>query len=115
MDSFETFRDWALANGYSDDLELDRKNVNGNYERLNCRWATRRQQMRNTRKRTNAKTSKFKGVSLHSQNFRWIAQICVPGKSAYIGSFDDELSAARAYDAAAKEHYGEFASVNFQA
>ena len=48
--SFEAFRDWAIANGYRDDLTLDRKNVNGNYEPSNCRWATLKEQANNTRK-----------------------------------------------------------------
>ena len=37
---FVPFRDWALANGYSDDLQIDRKAVNGNYEPGNCRFVT---------------------------------------------------------------------------
>lgn len=47
--SFESFRDWALANGYQDDLTLDRIRVNGNYEPSNCRWATTKQQANNKR------------------------------------------------------------------
>lgn len=49
--SFATFKDWALSHGYSDDLTIDRINVNGNYEPLNCRWATVEIQKNN--KRTN--------------------------------------------------------------
>lgn len=49
--SFECFKDWAMENGYSDALTLDRKDVYGNYEPDNCRWLTNAEQQLN--KRTN--------------------------------------------------------------
>jgi hypothetical protein len=45
--SFVAFRDWALANGYAEDLTLDRRNNAGNYEPDNCRWLTVKAQLSN--------------------------------------------------------------------
>lgn len=45
--SFDAFRRWAHANGYRDDLSLDRIDGKGNYEPSNCRWATLIEQRRN--------------------------------------------------------------------
>lgn len=50
-DSFFAFYEWAIKNGYDDDLSIDRIDVNGDYEPSNCRWATKEQQSLNTRRK----------------------------------------------------------------
>ena len=46
-DDFQAFYDWAMANGYSDELSIDRINNDGNYEPSNCQWTTQTNQIRN--------------------------------------------------------------------
>ena len=50
IDDFMSFYDWALENGYQDNLTIDRIDVNGGYEPNNCRWLTMEAQLGNTRR-----------------------------------------------------------------
>jgi len=79
--------------------------------RSNLRVCTRSQHHAN-RKKGLGFTSRFKGVGWASKSSKWQARIKKDGKEANLGYFDDERDAARAYNRAAREHFGEFALLN---
>jgi len=57
--------------------------------------------------------SKYKGITFYKKQQNWGVQICVAGEKIFLGTFEDEIEAAMAYDEAAKKHYGEYAKLNF--
>lgn len=58
---FSVFANWAIDNGYTNSLTLDRQDNNGNYEPSNCRWVTQKTQCRN---RSNNTIYTFNGCSM---------------------------------------------------
>jgi hypothetical protein len=70
---------------------------------------TQNQQNKSSRKKS---VSKYLGVSYRKNRF--IARIKVLDKCKHLGSFIDEIDAAKAYDEAAKKYHGEFANPNFK-
>ncbi len=94
------------------DPEVDHRDGNGlNCTKDNLRMATRQQNQRNQRKHLGT-SSQFKGVCWDKANRKWLAQIQVDGYLEYLGRFDAELTAARAYNLAAVQAFGEFAQLN---
>jgi hypothetical protein len=83
--------------------------------RANLRRATTSQNAQNVGKRTKSPRSRFKGVT-PNHNARktkpWRAVINLDGRAIYVGIFDREEDAARAYDHKAVEIHGEFAVTN---
>lgn len=93
--------------------EVDHRNGDGlDNRRENLRFATTTQNMANRRKRVDiACSSRFKGVSRRRTcvSRPWQAVL----RDTYLGYFVTEEEAARAYDSAALQIYGEFARLNF--
>lgn len=80
--------------------------------RTNLRICTPNENRRNQCKRARA-SSRFKGISWNKRTRKWCASIHFKGKPIWLGCFNDEIEAARAYDRAAVEYFGEFARLNF--
>lgn len=90
-------------------LEVDHRNRNAlDNRKENIRYGTRAQ---NNANRKAWSRSGMKGVHAHGR--RWHAEIYVNGRKKCLGSFGSLEEAARAYDSAALDHYGEFALLNF--
>ena len=95
---------------------IDHEDTNGlNNQRHNLRSASYRQNSMNRNKSSHGTSSQYKGVHFGKRERKFIAQIKVNEKLIYLGTFDitQEKAAALAYDAAALEHFGEFARLNF--
>jgi hypothetical protein len=93
------------------DLVIDHRNCDGlDNRRSNLRFATHAQNTLNRRKKKNA-VSQFRGVWFYKG--KWGSQISSQGKRMFLGRFDNEIDAAKAYDEAARKYHGEFARLNF--
>ncbi len=80
----------------------------------NLRNCTIAQNNANRRSASNA-SSKYIGVSRDKRRNKWVAHIKISGEEKYLGSYDVEEDAARAYDAAAWAQHGVYANLNFPA
>ena len=87
---------------------IDRNSLNN--RRSNLRLCTYQQNIFNQRGRKG--TSRYKGVHWDKQKKAWTACIEKNDKAIKLGFFDDETSAAKAYDKKAGELFGEFAYLN---
>jgi hypothetical protein len=97
--------------------DVDHVNHDGLDNRVtNLRLVTKSENGRNSRSRSGS--SRFKGVSWYKANRKWGCHITIPdpagarGRLMFLGLFIDEEEAARVYDNAARELFGEHAFTN---
>lgn len=110
--TYTVFMHRAIMNP-TEKLQVDHIDHDGlNNQRSNLRICTHKQNMRNSRSRSNSR-SKYLGVSYNS-NGHIVAQITINLKHNFLGVFKTEEDAARSYDIAAKQAFGEFANLNFK-
>ena len=96
------------------DLLVDHRNCNTlDNRRENLRLATHSQNTCNSQIYKPRGSSKFRGVQFRKQKGRWVGIIYHNKKLIWLGTFDNEIEAAKAYDDAAKKYHGEFARLNF--
>jgi len=111
-------------NIYMHRLILDLQNEQGhekggdhrNHNRLdnqrdNLRVCTPSQNQGNRKLQENT-TSQYKGVCWHKCTGKWLARICINNKKIHLGYFDNERTAAFAYNLAAKKYFKNFALLN---
>jgi hypothetical protein len=92
--------------------ETDHRNRNGlDNRRANLRRATRSENLQNRGPQSNNKSG-YKGVSWDAPRSKWVSRIKAGGVYRYLGRFSTAEQAARAYDAAATECFGDFAHLN---
>lgn len=94
-------------------VQVDHRDHDGlNNQRANLRRATPSQNMANQRKRSRPTSSRYKGVYWSNTYGCWIAEITGPTGKKHLGRHPTEVGAAKAYDLAAADLFGEFAHLN---
>lgn len=100
---------WFLNSGYARANMNDNNKLNN--QKSNLRIVTPHQNAMNMSKRKGC-SSIYKGVIWDKSRNKWQSKIKLNGKTIHLGRFTNEKDAAKAYDNAAKQKFGEYALIN---
>ena len=92
---FIKFHDWAMNNGYSENLTLDRIDNNKGYSPENCRFVERHIQLVNQRVRKENKSG-YKGLWWNKNEKKWESYINIRKKKYHLGKFRNKKDALEA-------------------
>jgi hypothetical protein len=111
--ALEGMHTFILGPPPSPGLQIDHINGHGlDNRKANLRWVTPQQNAMNRRDRRGV--SKYRGVYFNPKRKKpWYSKFEKDGKAVWVGSFATEIEAAKAWDAAVTEAYGEYAALNF--
>lgn len=94
--------------------QIDHINGNGiDNRKSNLRFCNHSQNQGNQTHKKRIGTSKYRGVHWAKKDKFWVSGIVVNGEKQHLGSYFNEEAAAKAYDRAARKHFGDFAIPNF--
>lgn len=105
---------WFAVNGpIPEGMQINHKNHDRADDNINnLELVTPSENNRYTRRHKDSRSG-YKGVTYNKEHNKYSARICVNYKSKFLGYYSCPIEAARAYDKAAREHFGRFAILNF--
>lgn len=106
--NYLAFHKWAMSNGYKEELEIDRRDNDGDYCPSNCRFVTRSANDQNRRSK-----KRFRGVFIVCRGKKFRATVCHNYKKHDGPCRLLEEEAARDYDRIARHLFGDDAKTNF--
>lgn len=102
---------FLLSEPEGDVLHWDGNGLNN--QRDNLRSASRKENLWSFQRKRVGASSRYRGVSWDASRNKWQSRLKKEYKTIHLGRFESEEAAARAYDTAAKQFYGEFSTSNF--
>lgn len=92
VNSFQTFYDWAITNGWEKGLEIDREDNDGNYEPNNCHFIMPQENVWNRRLLNGLNKSGYCGINFNDE--KWVCRVAYKNERIYLGRYKTAQTAA---------------------